>query len=103
LDPTVLYDRFLNWVRLAILDQSLDCDDFMAFRIDGEEEAGRHRLTVEQNGTCTAVSGITTQVSAVQFEIIAQNVEQGSPRVNIDLVGIAIHIQSYMMTLHADF
>ncbi len=84
-------EPFLKWVQLAIGGQTLDCCDFGSIGLNCQYGAGFHTLAVHKNDTRATLAGIAADMGSGEIKALAQVVNQQRPRLNIVLVGSAIH------------
>jgi hypothetical protein len=60
--------------------EALHGGDLPAVRLHGEEEAGPHRLTVEQHGTGAAHPVLAADVGSGEAQLVAEKVAQQETR-----------------------
>jgi hypothetical protein len=82
LQAVAFVKRLLHGMKWSVVSgQALDRRHFVAFRLDGEHQAGAHRRTVEQNGAAPAHAVLAADVRAGQAEVVAQVVGQEAARI----------------------
>ena len=54
--------------------------------LDGEQHAALHRLAVQVDRAGAAVAGVAADVRAGQLEVVAEEVDEQPPRVDVALV-----------------
>ena len=70
---------FLHWMQLAVSCQTFDCGHFAPIRLNGQNRAGLHGVTIEQYRAGAANAGFTTNVGPGEFAVFAQEVNQEHP------------------------
>ena len=80
LQPVVLAERLLDGGQRAVgRGDALDGGDLAAVGLHREDQAGAHRLPVEQDGARAADAVLAAQVGAGELAALAQEVGQGQP------------------------
>jgi hypothetical protein len=79
--------RMLGVTRLA---QALDCVDRCPVRLDGENRARLHGAAVEVHGARAALGRVATDMRAGDAEVVAQEVHEQLPRLNLSLPSLAV-------------
>ena len=77
--------------RLLVAGQALDRRDGGAVGLHREHRAALHRDTVEVHRAGTAAAGVAADVRAGEIEVVAQQVDEQSPRGHVSLEGHAVH------------
>src|SRR5436309_14667003 len=70
--------------------------------LKSKKRARLHRLPVEQNRTCAAVAGITTNRRARQAKCFTQKIDQQLPGFHFSFVNLLIDSVSYLNALRSD-
>ena len=83
LQPVVLHERPLHRVQLAVGGQTLDRDHVGTVGLDRQHGAALHRLTVDVDGARPARRGVAPDVGAGQLELLAQELHEQRPRLDI--------------------
>src|SRR5213596_75823 len=94
LQPVGLAERGLERMqRIApprAVRQPLDRRDVVPIRLDGEHQAGAHRLAVQQHGTGAAHAVLASNVRAGETQLVAQEVGEEQPRLHRALMAYAV-------------
>src|SRR5262245_53557995 len=69
--------------------------DRAALGLDGEHAAGIDRPAVEDHGAGAAGAAVADLLGAGQVEMVAQGVEQGDPRLEPGLKGLAVDLEGH--------
>src|SRR5205085_12019405 len=93
LEGVALDERALQRVEVAVPGEALDRDDLGALVRDGEREAGVGAAAVDQDRAGAALPVVAGLLRAGQAESLAQEVEQGGPRVDLQRVLLAVDAQ----------
>ena len=88
-------ERLLQRMQRAVRRQSLDGGDLGAVLHDRQREAGIDPPPVDQHGAGAALAVIAALLGAGQIEMVAQRVEQGRPRRELELRLDAVDGQRY--------
>src|ERR1700722_12025956 len=91
----------LQRVQNALLPHALDCLDPPALRLRGENKAGAHELTVQDDTASPAISGAATFLNPGKAKRIAERVQQSRARIGQKLDRIAIYRSCDMVFAHA--
>ena len=93
LQAVALHEALLHRVELAVLLEALDRADLVAAGHRGEHGAGLHRLAVQPDHAGAAVAGVAAPVRAGQAEVVAQEVHEQQPALDLagDLVAVDGH------------
>ena len=75
----------------AGLREALDRRDLVAISLDGEHQARAHRLAVDEHGACAAHAVLASEVGAVEFGVLAQEVGEETARLDLGLQRAAVH------------
>ena len=86
LERVLLVERLLHRVQLVALGEPLDRRDLAAVGLHGEHGARLHRLAVEQHGARPAGRRVAADVRAREPELVAQEVHEQLPRLDVRLV-----------------
>src|SRR5438094_9257532 len=70
--------------------QPLDRRDVVSIHLDGEHQAGAHRLAVQQHRTGAAHAVLASNVGAGETQLVAQEVGEEQPRLHRALVAHAV-------------
>src|SRR5690606_2377913 len=90
-----LHEAALQRMQVAVFRQPFDGDDIVPIGLPRQYKARVDRLAVHQHSTGSTLALAATGVfSAVQTEIVAQQVEQGLVRFGGDGPAMAVHRQS---------
>ena len=81
-------------MELTVVAQALDRGDVGTLRLHGEDRAGLDRTAVEMHGACTALSGIAANMGTGEMELVADQLDQEGPGINVDLDGATVDGQS---------
>ena len=85
--------RLLQRVKLiaTLWSQPLDGLDLMAVRLHRQQQAGTHRLAVEEHRAGTADPVLAADVSPGQPEVLTQEVGEERPGLGVPLAGLPVH------------
>ena len=72
------------------LREALDGGDLVALRVDGQLHAGVGRLAVDQHGARAAGGAVADFLRAGEGTVIAQRVEQGHARLELEIFFLAV-------------
>src|SRR5437899_11440440 len=100
LQPVVLPERLLDRVQLSVLLQAFHRGDLRALGLDGEDRARLHRIAVEQHRAGAAVRGVAADVRAGQAQVLAEQVDEQQPRLDLHAVRSAVDGQLDVMPGH---
>ena len=89
----LLVERLLHRMELAVRGEALDRRHLAAVRLHREHGARLHRLAVEQDGARAARRGVAADVRALQPELLAQEVHEQLPRLDVRLAPLAVDRQ----------
>lgn len=84
----------LDGMKLAIFSQAFNGGDLILLVHDGESETGVDATTIDENSTGSALPVIASFFGAEESEILAQGVEQGDARLDLQMVELAVDGQS---------
>ena len=90
LHGAVLDEGRLQRMQMLGIAQPLDGDDRAAAALLGEQDAGIHRLAVEQHGADAAFGLEAVLLGAGHAELAAQHVQQRPVRLDHELVALAV-------------
>src|SRR5256885_10051335 len=96
LQPVVLDHRALQWVHHAVLGDSLDRCDLLAFAAGGQRQAAEHTPPVDMDGACATGALVTSLLRPGQAKALAQDVEQALTRIEDQRVTTAVDGQSHL-------
>src|SRR4029078_4093832 len=85
LQALLLPERLLQRVHRAV-GERLDGRDLLAVGLDGERDAGADRLAVHEDGARPADAVLAADVRADEVEVLAQEVDEQGPRLDVALV-----------------
>ena len=86
LERVLLVERLLHRMQLVALRETLDRRHLAAVRLHGEHGARLDRLAVEEHGAGAARGGVAADVRPLQAELLAQEVGEQLPRLDVGLV-----------------
>ncbi len=87
----MLHEGLLHRMQLAVPGQALDRDDAIAVAGDGQRQAGIHPHAVHQHGAGAALAVVAALLGAGQAEMVAQRIEQGRARIELEFLCLLIH------------
>ncbi len=90
LEGVVVAEGLLERRQLVALREPLDGLDARAVDLDGEQHAALHEPAVEDDAARAAVAGVAADVAAGQVEVVAEEVDEEAPRVDVALVEDAV-------------
>ena len=90
LERVVLGERALER-RLLVAGQPLDRRHAGAVRLDGEDRAALHRNSVEMDGAGPTAARVAADVRPRQVEVVAEEVDEETPRGHLLLDREAVH------------
>src|SRR5262245_28656730 len=85
LEPVLLPETLLNRMELPILFEPFDRHDLGAVCLDGKHGARLHGFFVENHRTGAAVRRVAADVRARQPELVAQEMNEEQPRIDLPL------------------
>ncbi len=84
-------EGLLQRVELAVAaGQPLDGGELVAVGLDRQHQAGAHRLAVDEHRAGAADAVLAADVGAGEAELVAQEVGEQQPRLDLALVGPAV-------------
>src|SRR5919106_1128622 len=86
LERVVIREGLLERMELAARRERLDGLDGRPVGLDGGQHAGLDRRAVEDDGARTAVPGVAPDVRPGQVEVVADEVDEQAPRLDLPLV-----------------
>ena len=90
----VMLDKgLLHGVKITWGAEALDRNDLHALVHDREREAGIDPATVDNDRAGTTLAVVAALLGPGQVQVLAQGVEQGGSRVDLKIVGLAVHGQ----------
>ena len=84
---------FCSGVRSASLDRPSTVVTLRAFGLHREDEAGAHRLAVDQHGAGAADAVLAADVGAGQPQLVAQAVGERQARLDVDADLLAVDLE----------
>src|SRR3954462_8325549 len=90
LQAVLLPESFLHGVELSVLLEPLDGGDLAPVGLHREERARLHRLSVEQHGARAAMARVATDVRSRHPQVLAQEVDEEQPRLDLPLLGLSV-------------
>ena len=94
-----LAERLLHRVHVLGRAEALDGGDLVAVGRDREQQAGPHRLAVEQHGARAADPVLAADVGAGQPQVVAQHVGQQPAGRDLRLARHAVDDEPYVVQL----
>jgi hypothetical protein len=86
-------ERLLQWAQLLACE-TLDRLDGGAVGLDREQHAALHERPVDDHAAGAAVAGVAPDVGSGEVEIVAKEVDQQPPRVDLALVHRAVDVDA---------
>ena len=83
-------ERLLQRRELAVFREPLDRLDRRPVGLDGEQHAALHERAVDDHRAGAAVAGVAADVAAGQVEVVANEMDEQLPRLDLALVGRAV-------------
>ena len=74
----------------AWLRQAFDAGDVRTVCLQGQHGAGLDRIAVKQDRAAAALAGVATHMGASEAELLSQDVDQQSPLVDLQAMGLTI-------------
>ena len=93
LDAAAVQERDLERIQPGVAGEPLDRGDRAPGGLEGEVGARVHRLAVEQHHAGAALGVVAALLRAGQADRAAHGVEQAQMRVELDRIGLAVHVQ----------
>ena len=90
LEAVLVPERLLERVERRAVGHALDRLDLGAVGLDGEHRARLGALAVDVDGARAAVAGVAADVRAGEAEVVAQEVDEQEPRLDVGLVRLAV-------------
>jgi hypothetical protein len=91
----MLYEGFLQGMKVAVCGEALDSRDVTALILDRERETGIDALAIHQYGACAACALITPFLGAGKSQIVAHEIKQRSADVCLDLHCRSVDVKSH--------
>jgi hypothetical protein len=91
LQSMTLAEGRLHRVQFAIVTQAFDRGDLGALRLNGQDRAGFDGASIQMHGTSAALSGIATHMGSSEMQLIADQLDQEGPGIDVDLNGTPVH------------
>ena len=85
-------ERLLQRVQLAVLRQSFNRLDPRSVGLDREHHAALHQHTVHEYRAGTAVSRVAADVTAGEIEIVADEMDQEAPGIDLALEALPVDV-----------
>ncbi len=82
-----------NRMQLAVLRDAFDGLDVFPLRVDGQDGATVDHLAVHDDGAGAAGCPVADFLCAGQLQVIAQRVDQGDARLDVQVVGLAVDLE----------
>jgi hypothetical protein len=95
LQTMLLFEAFLQRVKLPFLEESLDRKKVRSIRLDGKHRARLDCLAVKDDGASAAVAGVAANVRACQTECFADEMNEEKPGFDIGFPMLAIDFDAY--------
>src|SRR6185436_8868587 len=73
--------------------QALDGGDARSVGLDAENGARLHRVAVQQDGAGTALAGVAADVGSGEAQVLAQDLDQETSRLDVERTAGAVHGQ----------
>src|SRR5438034_6759345 len=94
----VVRECLLEAVQLTVGREPLDRLDLGSVGLDRQHHAALHEHAVDEDGAGSAVPRVATDVTAGQVEIVADEVDQQPPRIDLALVLLAVDVDGDRLT-----
>ena len=91
----ILDERFLDWIKLAVLGQAFDGGDLPPVGLDGEVQARLYHFAIEQYRTCAALADDAADMSAGKPNGLAQEMREQNARLDLFFVEPAVDSDTY--------
>src|SRR6266849_4764199 len=89
-------ESILQWMKVSIFSEALDCQNLLSTAFERQHETGKHGLAVQQNGASPAFSQFTAVLRAGVTEILAQDLQQCFVGCEGDIGVFAVQRESYL-------
>jgi hypothetical protein len=86
----VVNEGLLDRVKVFALHQRFNRGDSLALSLDRQNRAGIDRAIVEKYGAGTTLAAVAHALGASDIKLIAERVEQGNPRLNVQSMALAV-------------
>ena len=80
----------LHRMQLVAIGEALDGQDVGAVKADRQRQAGIDAPAVDQHGAGAALAAVAALLGAGEVEPLAQQVEQGDARIDLQLVAVSV-------------
>ena len=90
LESILIDEGLLDGMKCSVLGKTFDGRDLGPFGGGGEDKAGVHAPPIQMHGAGAALSEIAALLGARQLQVLAQEIEQGSARVDLRFIAFAI-------------
>jgi hypothetical protein len=87
----LLPEAFLERVEFAVLRKPLDRDDRGAVGLNREQGARLGASAVDEDRAGAALAGVAADVRARQIELLAQEVHEQQPRLDVRFAHLAVY------------
>jgi len=91
LKAMTLAEGRLHRMQFALVTEPFDRRDLGALRLHSQDRAGFNGATVHVHGTGAALSGVATHVGSGEMQLVADQLDQEGPGININLNGTPVH------------
>src|SRR5215470_720288 len=81
-------------MQLSVLQQSFDREKFRPVGLNRKYRARFDRLSVKDHGACAAIAGITADVCSRKAQLLADEVNQKKPRLDLHLALHAVNFDA---------
>src|SRR4051812_6297066 len=95
-----LAEGLLERMQLAVAGEPLDRLDRRAVGLDREHHAALDRVAVVEHGAGAAVAGVAADVRARQVEVVADEVDEQPPCLDLALVQLAVDVDLDRLLFH---
>src|SRR5438132_5287562 len=89
----LLDEGFLHRPWIVDRAQALHGPDLATLDEHGRRQAGEDGLAVDHHGTSAALAEAAAEFGAVEFQIVAQHIEQRRRRIDVDVVRGAVDVE----------
>src|ERR1700728_527081 len=93
LQAVIVDEGLLQHRQLVAVGKALDGADFLALRLNGEHQAGAHRLVVDNYGTGAADAVLAADMGTGLAAIVADGIDQRLARLDADRIIAAVDSQ----------
>src|SRR5262245_27183065 len=96
----LLVEALLNWMQFSICGESFHSLDFHSIGLHGKNRTRLDGFAVQLNSARAAGGRITADVRAGHVEVLAQEVDEQQPRLNIRFVSLSVDSYFDVMCAH---